>query len=126
MSRYSALIIEDDPGLRLIYRRLLEKEDYEVNEAANGADAIEFLKNYTPTLIFLDMLLPLINGERIIEFLNAHSRFDQTCVIIVSSNHQLAGFADHLAWSTFIVKPILPAQIREYAQIAAQRLPITK
>lgn len=124
MAKHLALIVEDDPGLRLIYQRVLEKEDYRIIEAANGADAIDFLRHDTPNLIFLDMLLPLVNGERVIEFLNSEHRFDQTCVIIVSSNQQLADFAKHLSWATFVVKPILPSQIRRFAQIAAQRLPI--
>jgi two-component system response regulator RegX3 len=57
------LVVEDEESLRepLVY--LLEKEGYEVIEAADGDEAIREFKAHAPDLILLDLMLPKRNGN---------------------------------------------------------------
>jgi two-component system response regulator RegX3 len=57
------LVVEDEESLRepLVY--LLEKEGYEVIEAADGEEAIREFKAHAPDLILLDLMLPKRNGN---------------------------------------------------------------
>ena len=59
------LIVEDEQSLRdpLVY--LLQKEGYEVFEAADGAQAIELFKTSNPELILLDLMLPGVSGNEV-------------------------------------------------------------
>lgn len=59
------LVVEDEQGLRepLVY--LLEKEGYEVIEAADGAVALELFAKKQPDLILLDLMLPGISGNEV-------------------------------------------------------------
>jgi two-component system response regulator RegX3 len=59
------LVVEDEQGLRepLVY--MLEKEGYEVIEAADGNLALEAFKNSEPDLILLDLMLPGISGNEV-------------------------------------------------------------
>jgi CheY-like chemotaxis protein len=114
--QHLALVVEDDPALRLIYRRLLNEANFEVLEAADGAQALTLLETNTPQLIFLDMLLPNVNGQMVLDYVNSIEHFAKTYIAVVSSNRRFEPLVYHLPMREFILKPIRPAQIREIAQ----------
>lgn len=115
-----ALVVEDDPALRLIYRRILIDCDFEVLEAGDGIEALEILKKHTPHLVFLDMLLPRMNGQHVLEYLNTASHLSKTYVAVVSSNLRFEALVENSSLREFILKPIRPAQIRELIQRVAE------
>ncbi len=109
-----AVIVEDDDGLRLIYNHVLKGMGFDVYEAADGREAMTLLESTTPQIMFLDMRLPFINGNDILKYVRETSRFDDTRIVVASSNHQEGEHLNaHLV--EFILKPIRPAQIREIA-----------
>ncbi len=110
-----AMVVEDDTGLRSIYRRVLERIDFEVLEAPDGMVAMSLLETHTPDIVFLDMLLPNINGATVLSHLTTTPRLQQTRVVIVSSNRQFEKLLQPDLPISFVLKPIRPAQIREYA-----------
>ena len=56
------LYIEDNPGNRMLVRRILMVEDYEVYEAEDGPTGIEMALQEKPDLILMDMNLPDVDG----------------------------------------------------------------
>ena len=56
------LIVEDEEGLRLLYKEELEAEGYEILIAGNGREAIQQLEEGNPDLIILDIVMPVMNG----------------------------------------------------------------
>lgn len=111
-----ALVVEDDSALRMIYRRVLTSIDYDIIEAEDGATAIEILEEHNPDILFLDILLPLVNGIDVLEYIYNTPRLHHTHIVIVSSNRQFERYADEMPSAEFILKPIRPAQIRELAK----------
>jgi len=61
------LIVEDDKDLNSAYKVILESEKHKVKTAFNGQDALKLLKNYTPDLILLDLLMPIMGGLELLE-----------------------------------------------------------
>lgn len=121
MGNLLALVVEDERGLHVIYDRLLQNEGYQVIGVTNGAEAIQLLHDMVPHLIFLDMLLPHVNGEKVVDFLRKSPAFHQTRVVIVSSNKQFDHLAGVLPNAEFILKPILPDRIRMIAREVLQQ-----
>jgi two-component system response regulator RegX3 len=68
------LVVEDEPNLRepLVY--LLEKEGYQVLEAADGNAAIENFQRHSPDLILLDLMLPGISGNEVCRLIRLESQ----------------------------------------------------
>jgi len=57
------LVIDDEPGLRLMVRAVMEDAGWEVEEAGSGEDAIAFLTHDTVSVVLLDMRMPGMNGN---------------------------------------------------------------
>lgn len=60
-SKETVLVADDEPAIRRLVRRMLEK-DYNVMEAQNGREAIDMAYSYRPDIIFMDMMMPEVNG----------------------------------------------------------------
>ncbi len=56
------LVVDDDPFMRQLLRRVMEKEGYKVVEAANGEQGLEAYKRLKPHLVLLDALMPVMDG----------------------------------------------------------------
>jgi CheY-like chemotaxis protein len=56
------LVVDDEPSLRALTAEALRDEGYEVRTADNGKDALEMLATWTPDVIVLDMMMPVLDG----------------------------------------------------------------
>jgi CheY-like chemotaxis protein len=56
------LLIEDEAGLRILYRDELEEEGYEVVSAGNGEEGIRQFEKERPDLVVLDIVMPVMDG----------------------------------------------------------------
>ncbi|HTY36804.1 MAG TPA: response regulator, partial [Bacteroidota bacterium] len=75
------LVVDDDPDLRELASRTIEKAGCKVFGAENGQSALSLLKTVRPNLIFLDLMMPIMDG---FEFLAAfQSREDWTSIPVV-------------------------------------------
>ncbi|MES9968688.1 MAG: SpoIIE family protein phosphatase [Candidatus Thiodiazotropha sp.] len=57
-----ALIVEDEVTNRMILKALLKKRGYHVIEAENGAEAIQLFQQQSPDIIFMDVMMPIMDG----------------------------------------------------------------
>lgn len=78
------LIIEDNETLNEAYKLILEKDGHEVSTAFNGEEGLEKLKEVSPDLILLDMLMPKMDGLEFLRHFNPGS-YPNTTVIILSN-----------------------------------------
>ena len=77
------LIVEDNSDVRRLYAIGLNQRGYEVKLAANGAEAVERIASERPDFIFLDWLMPLMDGGEVLAKLSENG--NATIPIIVIS-----------------------------------------
>lgn len=77
------LVVEDDQDLNTAYRIILEHEGHQVKVAFNGQEALDALSDFTPDLIVLDLLMPVMSG---IDFLHAYHDSGNEAKILVFTN----------------------------------------
>jgi CheY-like chemotaxis protein len=65
------LIVDDEPDIRFILRHILERGGYEVDEAINGSAALEILESSNPDLVITDLMMPIMDGNELIERLRS-------------------------------------------------------
>ncbi len=93
----SVLIVDDHPSFRLSARRMLEADGYAVvGEAADGAAAIEAVRELEPDLVLLDVQLPDIDGFEVAERLRARSGGP---AIVLTSTRESSDFGEEIAAS---------------------------
>src|SRR5438270_658474 len=61
-SKTRVLIAEDDAIIRMDLKEMLEEEDYEVLEAGDGAAAVQLARDEQPSLVILDIKMPVMDG----------------------------------------------------------------
>ncbi len=89
------MVVEDEEGLRLLYKEELEAEGYEVLIARNGREAIQQLEEGKPDLIILDIVMPIMNG---METLGRIVGIERKIPIILNTSYP--GYRqDFLSWA---------------------------
>jgi PAS domain S-box-containing protein len=84
-SELSVLVIEDDPNIRAMLKRILEKEHCIVSEAQDGHDALEVIKQKIPQLILLDLMMPNVDGFEFIHLLRLRQNTPSIPIIIITA-----------------------------------------
>jgi len=65
--KHEILIVDDQPGIRLLLKDVFTNEGYDVMLSGTGADALEKLCKYSFDLVMLDYRLPIVNGDEILK-----------------------------------------------------------
>jgi two-component system LytT family response regulator len=110
--KISALIVDDEPLARARLRKMLTPEaGLEIaGECANGADAIEFIRNHRPDLVFLDVQMPEINGFDVLRALPA-SLLPAVIFVTAYDQHAVEAFEVHAL--DYLLKPFTHARLTE-------------
>ena len=81
------LVVDDEPAVRTLATRVLREAGYEVNHAANGREALEYLEAHeSPSLVLTDFVMPEMSGAELAE--QVRERWPEVAVMFMS------GFAD--------------------------------
>ncbi len=79
------LLAEDDKFISLAYLDGLKRAGYDVEHAKDGKEALEKIKSYNPDLVFLDIIMPEMNGFEVLEEIKKDEKFKNLPVIILSN-----------------------------------------
>lgn len=98
------LVVDDDPNVRDLLRRILEKEGYQVVTVSSGKEALEVCGNLKPHVITLDVAMPDLDGWAILTKLKSNPDTANIPVIMVTIvDNKPRGYA--LGANDYIVKP---------------------
>jgi DNA-binding response OmpR family regulator len=82
------LIVEDDPGIRRLVEKILQRNGIDIDTAQDGRLAMDLIRDHRYSVIVLDLMLPGANGYEIIEFIKRNGT--TTPVAVVSAVSQQA------------------------------------
>jgi twitching motility two-component system response regulator PilH len=114
------LIVDDSPTEVFQMKRALEKAGFRIEAAADGEEAVRKAREMHPDLIFMDIVMPGMDGFRATRALTNDPSTRKIPVIMVSSK----GAESDRVWGMrqgavdYLVKPVTPAQLLEKAQAA--------
>lgn len=116
------LIVDDEKNIRRSVEMILQNEEYSVFVAENGMDALSAVRDKKVDLIFLDLLMPEMNG---IETLKQIKQTDPDVIIVMMSGHgsiENAVEAVKLGAYDFIEKPLTKEKVLITAKNALERV----
>jgi DNA-binding response OmpR family regulator len=109
----TALIVEDEPEANKLLAMLVQLRGYHTESALDGAQAIDHLRDHVPDVIFLDLMLPDVDGYDICRSLKSSGDTRGIPVIIVTARitaeNRMESF--RAGADDFIPKPYMPDQI---------------
>lgn len=79
------LLIEDDPLVVKMYRNVLSFEGFKMETSPNGAEGLQKAKEFKPDLIFLDIMMPKMNGIEVLEKLKKDPEMKNIPVIMLTN-----------------------------------------
>jgi DNA-binding response OmpR family regulator len=104
------LVVEDDPGIRLVITTVLEEEGYEVLQAESGEQALELGVTETLDIALVDLRLPGIHGLDVVRSLRAQGRLPIVIVTAQSDSHDVVAGLEAGA-DDYIVKPFVAKEL---------------
>jgi CheY-like chemotaxis protein len=125
------LVIDDDPAIRKLTRSMLEKAGWSVSEAGNGVEALESMERERPRLIFLDLMMPKMDGFEFAAEVRRHPEWRSIPIVVVTSRdltvedrRRLNGHVETILAKQGDSREELLAQVRDLlADNDAPRLP---
>lgn len=111
--RKKILIADDNENIRDALTYLLEDEGYELFLAKDGKDTLKKVKEHRPDVLFLDIMMPEINGYDVCKAIKGDPALKQTYIIILTAKGQVAEQerGKEAGADEYIVKPFSPMDI---------------
>ncbi len=84
MQKRKVLVVDNSPVILKLLSSLIEKEGCEVVTAEDGLEALDVLKEYRPDIIFTDMVMPKISGEKLCSIIRNTPEWREIFLVVIS------------------------------------------
>jgi len=113
MEQKKILIADDNENIREALTYLLEDEGYKLWLAKDGADTLRKVKEVHPDILFLDIMMPEINGYDVCRTIKNDADLKNTYIIMLTAKGQVAEQerGKEVGADEYIVKPFSPMEI---------------
>ncbi len=113
--RLKIMVIDDSKTIRRTAENLLSKAGYEVITASDGFEALSLVADHHPDLIFVDIMMPRLDGYQTCALIKGNAAYADTPVIMLSSKDGLFDRAKgRLAGSDqYLTKPFTREELLE-------------
>ncbi|MCE7936173.1 response regulator [Candidatus Saccharibacteria bacterium CPR2] len=114
-------IVEDDLAISQMYRMKFEAEGYTVQTADNGKVGFDLIKNFNPDIVLLDLMMPEMNGDELLEKIRKEDWGEDVKVIVLTNlgQEEAPDSLRTLNVHSFIVKAeMTPKQVAEHVKQA--------
>jgi CheY-like chemotaxis protein len=115
-NHHTIMLIDDDEDIRQIVSLVLGGEGYSTVDATDGAEALALLNNGEhPPLIFLDMMMPVLNGAEFLRRVKADAKLADIPIVVMSGDTAARATAQSLGAVACLPKPVELDTLLEYA-----------
>ncbi len=126
------LVVDDNPDSRLILKKTLEHNGYEVAAASNGAEALKLSRDFRPDMIISDILMPVMDGFMLCREVKKDSLLKKIPFVFYSATYvdpEDERLAMSLGASRYILKPVETERFLEiigdvFREYEEDRLPV--
>lgn len=105
MDKLSVLVADDDPRIRRLVSVNLAQRGYLPHEAANGSEAIEYLKHTIPDLVIVDLVMPLMDGTEVCRWIRQRGLDLPVLVLSAHDDEEMKVQALDAGADDYVTKP---------------------
>jgi excisionase family DNA binding protein len=117
--RYHVLVIDDDADVRTMIRASLEREGFDVTEAASAADGVVQINARIPDLLMIDICMPGTDGWQLLRKLRERMDVSELPVLVFSGSDSLAA-TDSRGAQAYAFKPFDPSHLVAQAHLLCE------
>ena len=118
------VIADDDAVIRRVLGLLLQREGFEVHAAGDGREAVDLVREVRPRVVFLDALMPEMDGYEACRIIRAESGPGHEPVVVMVTGAGQAEDRERAAaagFDDFVTKPFSPSRLREKVREIRER-----
>ena len=114
------LIVDDDAAIRMTVSEFLQDEGFDVRTASNGREAIAIIERERPTLVLLDMRMPILDGSGFAAELRA--RGIELPLVVMTAARDARRWAEEINATAYVAKPFdFPVLLDTFDQLCRGR-----
>jgi len=83
----TVMVVDDEPDVLLSVAQILESNNYRTIKAKDGYECLECLKEVTPDVLLLDIMMPGLTSKEILEMIAKESSLSQVKIIFLTAVH---------------------------------------
>ena len=125
MSSGRILVVDDEPQIRRIMRETLTAAGYEVDDARNGMEGLEKVRDFHPDLVLLDINMPEMGGVEVCKTIRHDSNIAIIMLTVRKSDADKVAALDAGA-DDFITKPFSTPELLARVRAALRRVPLAQ
>lgn len=125
MSGGRILVVDDEPQIRRIMRETLTAAGYEVDDARNGVEGLEKLRDFLPDLVLLDINMPEMGGVEVCKAITRDSNVAIIMLTVRKSEADKVAALDAGA-DDFVTKPFSTPELLARVRAALRRVPVAQ
>lgn len=114
----TVLVVDDEPFICRSLSFVLRKGNYHVVEARNGEEALAAVREHKPDLVFMDVMMPKLNGFDVCAAIKQDPQLRSTRVILLTAKGQDSDreVGTRAGADAYMTKPFSPTKILERAR----------
>jgi two-component system, OmpR family, alkaline phosphatase synthesis response regulator PhoP len=118
MKQFKVLVVDDEPFICRSLSFVLRKDDYQVFEARDGQEALEVIRAERPDLVFLDVMMPKMNGFDVVREVRRDPDLAGIQIVLLTAKGQDADrqTGEDAGADDYMTKPFSPTKILERAR----------
>jgi signal transduction histidine kinase/CheY-like chemotaxis protein len=122
------LVVDDDADFRSLVRRMLERDGYTVVEADNGRAALARLRDATPGVVLLDLMMPEMDGFDFVAAVRTDAAWRSLPIVVITAkdlspedHERLNGYVARVLQKGALSREALLAEVRDLVALSASR-----
>ena len=112
----SVLVVDDEPGLLRLFSELVARLGVTTWQASGGIRAIEVLRKDTPDLMILDLAMPEVSGQDVLEYVRTQPHLDTMKVMILTARPYMIPEIEALGIDRWVSKPVMPLDFLDHVR----------
>ncbi len=118
MTQRTILVVDDEPFICRALTFVLRKDNYRVFEARNGEEGLAAIREHKPDLVFLDVMMPKMNGCQVTELVRADPSLNGVKIILLTAKGQECDreIGKTAGANDYMTKPFSPTKILDRAR----------
>jgi CheY-like chemotaxis protein len=109
--RRRILLVDDDPGLRLLLRTTLGLDEFAIEEASSAEEAAQIVRFWLPAIVILDVALPGMDGFRFCRELKLSGRYEAPFVLLLTGQEATREEIEEARPDAVLRKPFSPIEL---------------